>query len=483
MLKSAGVPAAYHGDGRMRWWLRSSLSLVHTGRMSLQRLAVGGDEVGRMVNQLAWPVIAENLLQTLLGVVDMMMIAHLGAAAVAGVGAALQVIWVLGASFAAVMVGTTVLIAHAIGAGDQAQANRVVKQSMLVALGIAVVIGVVGHFYAEQIIALMGAEPDVARAGGTYLRIVMQMVFFMITMFVVSAALRGAGDTQTPMKVTAFINVVHVAIAYGLIFGNFGLPRLGVAGSAWAASLSRLTGTVILLAVLVRGRVPITIRGRSGWWPDLGLIRRLFHVGIPSMIEQLLLSGGMLLYGVLVIHMGTKIYAAQRITFQVISLSFMPGIGFAMAATTLVGQSLGARNPEQAERAAWRATFSALTWMSIMGFLAAISARLVMRLFTDDPEIIQIGTDALRVIALTQPPQAFAQVLTGALRGAGDTRYPMWLTTAGIWLVRLPLAYLFGPVMGLSLAMIYVSNIIDGIVRAVLAYMRFQRGRWKEVEV
>lgn len=299
----------------------------------------------------------------------------------------------------------------------------------------------------------------------------------------VGAALRGAGDTQTPMKVTAFINLVHIVIAYGLIFGHFGLPRLGVAGSAWAASFSRMTGTAILVAVLLRGRAPVSLRGRGGWRPDLQLIQRLFRIGVPSMVEQGLLSVGMLLYGVLVIRMGTKIYAAQRITFQMISLSFMPGIGFATAATTLVGQSLGAGDPERAERGAWRATFSALTWMSTMGFLVAALGRPLMRLFIDDPEIIQMGADALKVIALTQPPQAFAQVLAGALRGAGDTRFPMWVTTAGIWLIRLPLAYLFGPVMRLSLAMIYVSNIVDGTVRAILVYMRFRRGHWKEIEV
>jgi len=456
---------------------------VTTWWVGIQRIATGGDEIGRVVNQLAWPVIMENLLQTLLGVVDMMMVSHLGASAVAGVGAANQVIWVLGASFSAVMVGTTVLVAHAIGAGDRAQANRVVKQSVLLALLIAAVLGTLGHLYAEEIIFLMGAEPDVAAAGGTYLRIIMQMVFFMITMFVVGAALRGAGDTQTPMKVTAFINLVHVAIAYGLIFGHFGLPRLGVAGSAWAASFSRMTGTAILVAVLLRGRAPVSLRGRGGWRPDLQLIQRLFRIGVPSMVEQGLLSVGMLLYGVLVIRMGTKIYAAQRITFQMISLSFMPGIGFATAATTLVGQSLGAGDPERAERGAWRATFSALTWMSTMGFLVAAFGRPLMRLFIDDPEIIQMGADALKVIALTQPPQAFAQVLAGALRGAGDTRFPMWVTTAGIWLIRLPLAYLFGPVMRLSLAMIYVSNIVDGTIRAILVYIRFQRGHWKEIEV
>ncbi len=467
----------------MKLFQRGGLPAISMSWAGVQRLATGNHEIGRIVNRLAWPVIAENLLQTLLGVVDMMMVSRLGAAAVAGVGAAGQVIWVINSAFGAVTVGTTVLIAHAIGAGDTAQANRVLKQSVILAVMIAAILGVVGYFWADEIIFLMGAEPDLAEAGSVYLRIVLEMGFFMIAMFVIGAALRGAGDTQTPMKVTAFINVVNVAVAYGLIFGRFGLPRLGVAGSAWGASIARMVGTAILLIVLLRGKVPISARGRAGWRLDFSLIRRLVRVGIPSMVEQLLLSGGMLLYGVLVIGMGTKIYAAQRITFQIISLSFMPGFGFAMAATTLVGQSLGAKDPERARLAAWRSAFSALLWMSAMGLLVAVFGRLVMQLFSDDPEIIEMGAAALAVLALTQPFQAFAQVLAGALRGAGDTRYPMWVTTAGIWLVRLPLAYLFGPVMGMSLAVIYVSNVMDSILRAALASVRFQRGRWQEIEV
>lgn len=467
----------------MKLFQRNSLFTTHANWAGVQRLAMRDREIGRTVNRLAWPVIAENLLQTLLGVVDMMMVSQLGAAAVAGVGAASQVIWVINSAFGAVTVGTTVLIAHAIGAGDTPLANRVLKQSVILAAIIAVALGAIGYLWSNEILFLMGAELDLAEAGSVYLRIVLEMGLFMIAMFVISAALRGAGDTQTPMRVTALINVVNVIVAYGLIFGRFGLPRLGVAGSAWGASIARVVGTVIMVTVLLRGKVPISARGRDGWRPDLPLIRRLVRVGVPSMIEQLLLSGGMLLHGVLVIGMGTKIYAAQRITFQIISLSFMPGFGFAMAATTLVGQSLGARNPQRARLATWRSAFSAFLWMSAMGLLAAVFGRVVMRLFSDDREIIEMGATALAVLALTQPFQAFAQVLAGALRGAGDTRYPMWVTTAGIWLVRLPLAYLFGPVMGMSLAVIYVSNVMDSILRAALAAVRFQRGRWQEIAV
>ncbi len=249
----------------MKWFQRSNVLTVKAGWTGIQRLATGGDEIGHIVNRLAWPVIAENLLQTLLGVVDMMMVSQLGAAAVAGVGAANQVIWVINSALGAVTVGTTVLIAHSIGAGNPAQANRVLKQSVILALIIAVILGVLGYFYSDELIYLLGAEPDLAEAGAVYLRIVMEMGFFMIAMFVIGAALRGAGDTQTPMRVTAFINVVHVVIAYGLIFGHFGLPRLGVAGSAWAASLSRLVGTAIMSVVLLRGHVPISLRGRGGW--------------------------------------------------------------------------------------------------------------------------------------------------------------------------------------------------------------------------
>jgi len=449
----------------------------------LARSLVGGDEIGRLVNRLAWPVIAENFLQTLLGVVDMMMVSQLGAAAVAGVGAANQVIWVLTSAFGAVTVGTTVLIAHAIGAGDPAQANRVAKQSLFLSILIAVALAVVGVFFSDQIMWLMGAEHDLAAAGSVYLRIVLVAGFFVITMFVIGAALRGAGDTQTPMKVTAFINVINVIAAYGLIFGKFGLPQLGVAGSAWGATIARMVGTAILLVVLLRGRVPVSLRGRGGWRPDFGLIRRLFRVGIPSMIEQLLLSGGMLLYGVLVIHMGTHVYAAQRITLQIISLSFMPGFGFSMAATTLVGQSLGARLPQRAEDGAWRATWLALIWMTAAALLATLFGHQVIGLFSRDADIIAMGVPALAILALTQPFQAIGQVLAGALRGAGDTRFPMWVTTASIWLIRVPLAYLFGPVLGLSLAGVYVSNVIDSIIRAALTYWRFRKGRWKEIEV
>lgn len=454
-----------------------------TGAKTATGTSGPAENIGHLVNSLAWPVIAENLFQTLLTTVDMMMVASLGAPAVAGVGAAFQVLWVISSAFSAVNVGTTVLVAHFIGARDTAAANRATKQALTLSLVSSLLIALVGTFFSEEIIIWLGAAPDVVQNGSTYLRISCQMNLFMMVMFTLGSALRGAGDTQTPMRVTAFINLINIVAAYGLIFGHFGLPAMGVAGSAWAASIARIIGALMLSVVLLKGHTPLSLSGAAGWRPDPALIWRMLRLGIPSSIEQLLLSGGMLIYGMITIALGTNVYAAQRITFNAISLGFMPGLGFAIAATALTGQSLGARKPEQARQATWHATRAALIWMSAIALAMFIFGPQVMRLFSNDPEIIAMGADALKVIALTQPAQAIGQVLAGGLRGAGDTRYPMWVTTAAIWLVRLPLAYLFGPILRLSLAAIYMSNVADSVVRAALVWHRYRRGAWQHIKV
>jgi MATE family multidrug resistance protein len=436
-----------------------------------------------MVNRLAWPVILENLFHTLLGVVDMLMVSRLGAAAIAGVGTANQVMFVINATFAAITVGTTVLVARFTGAGQPAEANRVAKQSLLLGVVISAVIMLLGRAYAETVVALLGAEAEVVRLGGGYLRVVSQMAIFLVTMFVVGGALRGAGDTRTPMLVTGFINLINAGVAYVLIFGHLGFPALGVVGSAWAASIARAVGTAIMLAVLIRSRLKVSIAGRQGWGFDPRLIRRILRLGIPSMIEQLLMSGGMLLYSVITISLGTMVYATQRITFNALSISFMPGFGFAMAATALTGQSLGAGRPDLAERSTWHAVRMAAIWMSSMGLLLIFAGEPIMRLFSQDPEIVALGAVALKVIAFSQPLQALGQVLAGGLRGGGDTRFPMGMTFAGVWLVRLPLGYLMGPVLGYGLPGVYVSNVLDAFVRAAACYLRYRTGGWREMEV
>lgn len=447
------------------------------------RFVLDEEHLAGSVNRLAVPIIAENLFQTMLGVVDMLMVSKLGTTAIDGVGTALQIMFLVMAALSAVTVGTTVLVARYTGAQQPEEASRSAKQSLLLGIALAAIITVIGHFFSHRAIALLGATPDVVKAGGDYLNVVAQMAIFMVLQYVCAGALRGAGDTRTPMIVTGVVNVVNVLVAYTLIFGHFGFPALGVLGSAWGASVARACGAAILLVLLYSGRRRVQIAGRAGWRPDVALMRRVLKIGLPSMIEQSLMSGGSLFYSVIVIGMGPAIYAAQRITFNALSISFMPGMGFGMAATTMTGQSLGAGRPDLARRSAWIAFRMAALWMCTMGIGLIVFGNQIMRLFTTDPVIISVGTVALRVIAFSQPFQALGQVMAGSLRGAGDTRFPMFATGLSVWLIRLPFGVLFGPILGLGLGGVYISNVMDALARAVANYLRFRAGKWQKLRV
>lgn len=208
------------------------------------------------------------------------------------------------------------------------------------------------------------------------------------------------------------------------------------------------------------------------------------------------MSLGILVYSFIVIGMGEIVFATSRLALNAVFLSQMPGFGFAMAATTLVGQSLGAKQPERARLGAHLSTRSALLWMSVMGAIFFFFGEPILRFFTDDPRLVTLGTEALRVIAFSQPPLALAFVLAGALRGAGDVRYPMVVTTVAVWIVRLPIGAFLGlpilcipftsvcvPGLGLGLVGIYAALIVEASFRAVLMYSRFRKGHWETMKV
>jgi MATE family, multidrug efflux pump len=443
--------------------------------------ALPAEKIRPMVGRLAWPVIAEQLLQTLVGVVDMALVGRLGAQAVAAVGTGTQILQVAIAAMGAVAVGTTVLVARATGARRDREAAHVTRQSLLAGVAVGLALTVVGTTLALPLVSALGPEPAVVEQGALFLHLTSLGAVPLVVMLVAGGALRGAGDARTPLYASIGMNLVNVVAAYLLIFGALGLPGLGVAGSALGGVIGRTAGAAILLVLLARRR---TLQaGPGGWRPDLPVVRRVLAIGIPTAIEQTMLSVGFLLYGSMVIRLGTAVYATQRITFQAINLAFMPAFGFATAATTLTGQSLGAGRPDLAEAATRAALRQALFWMCLAGVFFAVFAEPVMRLFSTDPEVIALGRQAIPVLCLAQPFWAIGQVYAGSLRGAGDARFPMIATSVGMWLVRLPLAYLFGILLGLGLPGVYLSSTFDAGLRALLNWWRFRSGRWRRVQV
>lgn len=431
-------------------------------------------QLRKRVWDLAGPVIGENFLETLLGIVDTLLVAGLGAVAIAGIGSALQVMFFLISVLSALAIGSAVLVAQAVGAGESAQAGRLGRQSLIWSVLFSVPLSVGGFLLSGPIIGLFGLEPEVARIGVQYLQVTMGTVVVLVALFIGSGVLRGAGDTRTPLRVTALANLVNVALAYGLIYGRFGLPALGPAGSAWATFLARALALALLLGALWRGKSGVTISGRGGWRPDFGVARQVLSIGIPAAVEQVLATLGFLALAVVVARLGTDVLAAQRITFNALSLSFLPGVGFGIAATALVGQSVGARRIGEGAAATGVATRWAVIWMSAIAVLLIIFAPQVFAFFTGDEAVIEAGVPGLRVLALTQPFWAVLFVQAGALRGTGDTRFPLLITGLSIW-SAVGLAYALLNTIGGGLVSIWAAFLALAPVMAFLMWRRFRR--------
>jgi putative MATE family efflux protein len=382
--------------------------------------------------------------------------------------------------FAAVATGVTALVARHTGAREPEDANHVLHQGYLLGVLMGIAGTVLSIAFAEPMMHLLRAPADVVAPGTAYLRIAAVPFILTSWLFIGNAALRGAGDTRSPMMVMFFVNIVNIVVAYAFIYGIGPLPEMGVAGSAMGAAAGRGVGGLLVLALLLRGRGGLRLK-LSGLLPDMLQIKRIANIGVPAGAEQLLMRFGMTAYVTTVAALGTKAYAAHQLALQGESIAFMPGFGFAIAATTMVGQGLGARRPDQARADGYLAQRMAILFMSAMGVVFFIFAAPILDLFINDPEVVQLGVWPLRLVAFSQPALATSMVLSGGLRGAGDTRATMVITSGGLWLVRLPLAMLLTGPLGLLGAWIAMG--LDLQLRGTAVFLRFRSGRWARIKV
>jgi MATE family multidrug resistance protein len=438
--------------------------------------------IRRDVLRLALPAMGEQMLSMMVGIVDTFLVGHLGAAPLAAVGLANQWVFLATTLFGAIATGSTALIARFIGAQEPKQASRVLGQSVLGGATIGVVATALGVGLATPAVVLLGAQDDVVALSASYLRLVSSIFFFSTLMFVGNAAMRGAGDTRTPLYVMLVVNALNIVVAWITINGLFGLPRLGVVGSALGATTGRLVGGVLVVAILLKGRAGIQLRLKR-LEPDIDLMRRILRVGLPTGVEQLLMRTGQMVFARILAELGTVAYAANQVAINGWSLSFMPGFGFALAATTLVGQSLGAEDPEGAERRGYTAFRIGAALMTVVGMAFILFPAQIVGFFTNDSQLVTLGSLPLQMVGLVQPLLGASMIFAGGLRGAGETRYPMIITSASIWFVRLPLAFLFTLVFGWGLTGAWGALAFDMSLRGFLNYLRFRSGGWKTMKV
>lgn len=451
--------------------------------LAKRRTAGRPSSVRARVLNMAWPAIVDQTLAMVIGIVDTAMVGRLGAQALASVGLGAQLMQASTAIFGAVTTGTTALVARFIGAQDHEQAQNTARQSMLFGGILAASVATVLLLFAPSVLrGLFGSsEAEVLAGASAYVRIVALSLVPQFLLIVSNGIMRGSGDTKTPMRIMALMNVVHIFLNWLLIYGIGPIPALGLRGAAISTAISQVAGSAMAVGTLLRGKTVLKVSFHR-LRPDLAALRRVLRIGIPAGVEQIMMQSAQIIYTMIIASLGTVAYAAHRVALNAESLSFMPGFGFALAATALVGQSLGANDPQGAERVGGEAARLAMISMGTMGLIFCLVPGFFVSLFTNDPDVISASAGVLRIVAVGQPFLALTMVLGGALRGAGDTRAVLVITVLGVTTARIGVAYTLVS-MGLGLTGAWIAMVFDLAVRGSLLFLRFRKGAWKHLRV
>ncbi|MFP4456155.1 MAG: MATE family efflux transporter [Clostridia bacterium] len=440
-------------------------------------------QLRKNIFSMLWPATMESVLQMMVGIVATAMVGRLGAVAIGSVGLGNRISHLVWAIFRAVGVGATVLVARAIGKQDYSLGRRVALQSMIVGVFLVSIITILIFGFARPILYWFGAEGELFEVSIQYLRIVVFGMPFMAVMQIVGAIMRGAGNTKTPMIIALIMNVINVIVSYTLIFGNFGFPRLGVKGAAYGAIIAQSISAGIAIWIIYRPKLVISFSLIEQFKVEMYEIKRLLKIGSPVAGESLFWQFATIILTKWIVGFGAVSLAAHQLGLQAESLSYMPAAGFAIAATAFVGQSLGKQDPELATRYTNEIFKWCIIFTSITAGLLLFFPKQILAIFTTEVEVIELAKYYLMLMALIQVPQQITSSMIGALRGAGMTKPPMINTGIGIWLIRLPLSFILGVVMGYGVIGVWIAITIDIVVRFFLNLRLYRKGDWKHAEI
>lgn len=436
------------------------------------------------VVRIAWPSLIELTLTQLTSMVDLMMVGGLGPWAIASVGLTTQPKFLLMTMFIAMNVGATALVARYRGAGEPEKANEILRQALLLSFILSALASVSGYLFSEQLVRFMGAADAETLAGGTvYLQIQFLGFVPMALTSTLTATLRGVGHTRIAMIYNLISNLVNVVLNYLLIHGHFGFPRLELAGASLATIIGQAVAFVLAVAVVLRGDHYLHLRLRKGFKPIWHHLRNILDIGLPAMAEQLIMRTGNIMFVKTVASLGTLAYATHQVAMNIQAMTFMSGQAFAVSATSLVGQSLGKKRPDMAESYANHTRRLGMLVSLLLSVTFFFFGRQIVSLYTDDARIIVQGARILKLMALIVPFQSSQFILTGALRGAGDTRATAVIIFLTVLLVRPGFAYLAISLFSLGLDGAWLAVAVDQLLRSFLVLLRYNSGKWKRLRI
>src|SRR5437763_4257323 len=438
--------------------------------------------IGRAILLLAIPMVLEMALEGVFAVTGVFFVGRLGPDAVAAVGLTESMLTLVYALAMGLGIGTTAVVARRIGEKDREGAANAAVQSVFLGIGGAVLLGGLGVALAPHLLALMGASPAVLQIGSGYTRVMLGGEATIVVLFVVNAVFRGAGDAAIAMRVLWVANAINIVLGPCFIFGLGPFPELGVTGAAVATTIGRASGALYAISRLLRSGSRVAV-GRRHLRVDVPVMRTVARLSGSGAFQSIVGMASWIGLVRIVATFGSQALAGYTIGIRIIVFALLPSWGMSNAAATMVGQALGAGNPDRAERSVWRACLYTLAFLSAIGLGFVVFARPIVSAFTADAHVLAYGTQCLRIVAAGFAFYAYGMVLSQSFNGAGDTATPTMLNLIVFWLWELPLAWALAVALGMGPRGAFVAVAVSFSTLAVAAGAIFRRGKWKRVVV
>jgi len=438
--------------------------------------------IDKAIVLLAIPMILEMLMESIFAIVDIFFVGKLGNSAVATVGMTESMLTIVYSVAIGISMAATAMVARRIGEKDKEGASRSASQAIMLGGGISVLISLIGILFADDLLTLIGASAETIEHGTGYTRWMLGGNIVIMMLFLNNAIFRGAGDAFLALRVLALSNLLNIILDPILIFGLGPIPAYGLEGAAYATNIGRFLGMIYQFYYLFNGRSVIKLR-LADFKIVPKLIKRLIDVASGGTGQFIIASSSWIFLYTIINEFGDEAAAGYTIAIRVLIFTIMPAWGIANAAATLVGQNLGASQPERAEKSVWRTGMFDMIFLGFVSVVYILFAEEVIGIFTTDTLVLKHGIQALQWISLGYVFFAWEMVIAQSFNGAGDTRTPTILNFFGFWVLQIPLAYVTAIVLGMGPLGVYISIAISESLLAVAAVIMFRRGKWKSVKI
>ena len=438
--------------------------------------------INKAIFILAIPMVLEMIMESVFAVVDIFFVSKLGADAIATVGITESLITIIYALGIGLSTGVSAMVSRRIGEKKPKEAAKSAYQAIFTGLLISTIIAVPGVIFAKDILILMGTSESVANEMSGYTAVMLGGNASIMLLFIINGVFRSAGNPVLSMWVLWFANGVNIILDPLLIFGIGPFPELGIMGAAVATTTGRGLAVLLQVYLLIKGKGSIKFKGIS-LKPNKKLIKRLLDLSWGSISQYIVATSSWIILVRIIAIYGSEVLAGYTIALRIVIFSILPAFGISNAASTLVGQNLGAKQHSRAEKSVWVVGKTNMITMGIIGLLLVIFPATFLSIFTDDPLIIRHGVAALRIISIGFISYGFGMVMVAALNGAGDTKTPFRINLISFWMFEIPLAWVLATWIGLEQHGVYFSIILAESLMTFFAWMAFKKGKWKLKEV